>query len=210
MTDKPNFNIVETKFEPLDYDAFKEDFLDPFMNVEEIKEKYNIKKGDYDYYRKRVLKDTGLKRKPYFKHGGNFGDYVKTNPNQFEFIRKQNNTYLIVKTIDWKTRYYGRYADYGTAKMVRDKLIQSDWDEALAVVLKDKYGMKKRSNAIVIRAEEIYEQYKDLYMNSSLTVSEINKMYGVSSRCYDFLLKMLREDNVPQRKPRNKLFRVSV
>lgn len=210
MKEKPTFNLIEESFEPLDYESFKEDFLNPFMNVEDIKAKYGIKNGDYRYYRNRVLDDTGLKRKPYYKHGCHFAEYVKAHPNQFEHIRKQNNTYLIVKTIDTVTRYYGRYDDYDTAKMVRDKLVESDWDESLAVLLKDKYSLNRRSNSIVSKAEEVYDRYKDLYCNSSLTVNEINQMFGISCRCYEFLLKMLREDGVSQRKPRNHYYKVSV
>ena len=61
---RPNFRIIEGYEPDVDYEEFKKDFLNPYILVDELREKYGISPRKYNEYRARVLKETGLWRKP--------------------------------------------------------------------------------------------------------------------------------------------------
>jgi len=180
-----NFRIVEYVPPVVDYEEFKEDFLNPMITVEELKEKYNLGRSEWNHYRSRVLEDTGLSRKPSTRMG------VHPTAN-YEYIQKIGDGYVISKTIGVNTRYYGRYTDYDTAKMVRDKLIESGWDNHLGMYLRDKYAIARRKPAYE-KAVEIYPVFEDYYLNSSLTIPKIRERMGISQNCYRYLLAMVRD-----------------
>ena len=198
---KPTFKIIEPAPVVLDYEAFREDFLDPYMSVPSIMDKYNITPSVWKEYRQKVLDETGLNRKP-------TSICVPSSNNIYEYIQKQRNTYIIVKTTKGVTTYYGRYKDYATAKIVRDKLVESGWDNTLKKVLINKYAMTRRRDSIITQAEEVYDKFKDYYLNSTLTIDEILSELGVSTRCYAYLLSMIRDEGIYKRRtPRNRWYK---
>ena len=187
---KLNFRIVESSSntKEIDYESFKQDFLDPYTPQRKIMEKYGLNQSDWKEYRGRVLGETGLLRKPSNTHPEN----TLLSCNQF--IRKiGNDRYLIVKRTNYKTRYYGRYDDYDIAKMVRDKLVESGWDQQTAEYYIDKYGCNRRK-PIYARSHELYPIFKELYFNSPLTIKEIRKKHHITQRMYEYLLMMIREE----------------
>lgn len=192
--ERPNFTISYRTTPEVDYEEFKEDFLNCFMKIDEIKEKYGLTKSEFKEYRQRVLDETGLKRKPTYTYSSIhfFGGA--------EYIQKKSNGYIVVKTFNnsrdgYSTKYFGRYPDYETAKMVRDKLIESNWDERLGTYLKEEYGLSRSDiRPAYDRAKKIYSEFKDLYFNSSLQIKEIQVQLGISQRVYKYLIDMIRDE----------------
>ena len=187
---RPTFRVVENPPDKVDYEAFKEDFLNPHMLAGDVKKKHGMTKSMWRDYRRRVLDETGLKEKPHKYHrlmNPSTKDYVTA-----EFIQKKPNGYIIVKKINGKAKYFGRYDDYATAKMVRDKLYANNWDEALGIVLKETYGIG-RHNMGYAKAVKVYDEFEDKYFNSDLRIVDILSEMGISNRVYRFLLKMIRE-----------------
>lgn len=115
------FNIIEQKTKRLDllYPKFKEDYMNPYLTVKQIKSKYNLTNGDYKHLRKEIMLDTGVQVKPkqYNKLGQ--ADY----PNRY--IHKNQNGYVIMKN----HKYYGRFANLKDARKHRDELIKNNWIE---------------------------------------------------------------------------------
>lgn len=184
---KPNFRFVEYVPPVVDYEEFKEDFCNCFMTIPEIKEKYNLTNSEFAEFRKRVLEDTGLKKKP---------TYTYRPVHFFEsdtYIQKKNNGYIIVRKFMGHAKYFGRYVNYDIAKMVRDKLVECDWDESVAMVLMEKYGLKK-ATPMLDYAKEVYPQFKELYINSDYKVSEIMELLGLTQRGYRHCLGMIHDE----------------
>lgn len=131
-----SFNIIEGNDDWMNiYPEFKEDFLDESVHVAELKRKYDLSHGKYDYLRKKVLKETGLQEKPIKLGGRNFtfkeGRYI---------VQDKKGTCRIYKTINYVKTSFGSYPDYETAKIVRDKLVECNWDKKTAKELKEKYS----------------------------------------------------------------------
>lgn len=59
-----NFKIIENHDDGVDYEELKKDYLDPTMAVAHICRKWGISRKRYNKYRKDIVKDTGVKRKP--------------------------------------------------------------------------------------------------------------------------------------------------
>ena len=209
---KPNFRIIENYHAEVDYDSFKEDFLNPYMCVDEIKNKYGMTNSDWKEYRSKVLEDTGLKRKPSYTYGKlhyihdkyGTGNYIHNG--KAEYIQKKTNGYIIVKKWGKNAKYYGRYKDYDTAKYVRDKLVECDWDYTIGVQLMDKYSVHSKRKPSLETAKLVYNQFEDLYFHSDLKVTEILEKLGIGGRVYSYLVRMIR-DNHPHivNRPRSRV-----
>ena len=59
-----NFKIVENYDDGVDYDELVKDYLNPHMSVKHICKKWGISRNQYNKYRKDIVKDTGVQRKP--------------------------------------------------------------------------------------------------------------------------------------------------
>ena len=191
--DKPNFTISYRTPCEVDYEEFKKDFCDKMVSVGDMKKKYDMTPSEFREYRSRVMEETGLKRKPAYTY----------KPIHFfkeaEFIQKKDNGYVIVKKFtrnhNTTARYFGRYEDYDTAKMVRDRLVESDWDDYLGDYLKNTYGMDcKQFRPAYDKAVKIYPEFKKLYFGSSMKLKDILKHFGASQRVYLYLINMIREE----------------
>ena len=191
---RPNFRIIEGYEPDVDYEEFKKDFLDPYILVDELRKKYGISPRKYNEYRARVLKETGLWRKPNVAQQRFLKGLPLTRDCQCaEYIQNVNGDFLIVKTICYDTHYYGRYTDYETALKVRDILIENNWDKELGEELKRIYG-KKRLRPSLDKAKELYDEYEYRYFNEKDTlVEDIKEEMGISKATYHYMLMLLRE-----------------
>ena len=79
MKEEKNFVIVENHDDGVDYEELKQDYLNPWMSVKHICRKWGISRKNYNKYRKDLVKDTGVKRKPsvYIGNGVKLDDYFK-------------------------------------------------------------------------------------------------------------------------------------
>lgn len=183
--ERPVFHIVEGVKPDVDYESFKKDFLNPNQKVDDIREKYNLSPSDYKEYRDRVLSETNLVRKPAF-----YGRDITIEDETY--ITRRYNGYDVFKHIKGKYKFFGKYKDLGTARLVRDKLIESNWDEEVAEELKKKY-LPKRVKPSMIKAKECFSEFDDLYMNSNHSIKEIMEIMGITNTVYIHLLEMVRK-----------------
>lgn len=184
---RPNFNIMERKPTTVKYEDFKRDFLNPNITAKKVKRMHDLTKGEYEEYRGRVLDETGLSRKPAY-YGKN------TRLSDEAFIRKQYDGFYIYKTTNSFERYYGKYNDLETAKLVRDKLVECNWDENEAVKLREEYSAKRRRPSYD-KAVEIYPEFEKHYFAKELTIKEIKELMDISDREYLYLVKMIKENH---------------
>lgn len=136
MSSEVNFRLIENADANLDliYEEFKQDFLNPKCHVPELKNKYDLSVAKYKYLRNRVLDETGLKEKPTSKGGRHY-----TVTDRRYIICHKTGKCTIYKTIDKYKKSFGTYPDFETAKIVRDKLVECNWDKNEALRLKEKY-----------------------------------------------------------------------
>lgn len=190
MSRKLNFRIVEISDEERGYEEkygeFKKDYLNPFTNKVDLLEKYELPVRIYNEFIERIRKETGLDKKPIRRPISTPMTYVYSISHRWG-IRKHFSEL-------GETRYYGYYKDLDTAKMVRDKLYYSDWDEELATELVEKYS-DGRYCPNEWEVEEKYESFKDLYMNHPVSYLEIREKLDISGYMYSKMLRMLKKEN---------------
>lgn len=189
MSRKLNFRIVEVSDEERGYEdkfeEFKKDYLNPFTSKVDLLEKYELPVRIYNDFIERIREKTGLDKKPIRRPMTSSMTYIYKLANRWG-IRKQSS-----ETKDME--YYGYYDDLDVAKMVRDKLYWSDWDEELAKQLMDEYSVG-RYCPNQWEVDEKYECFKDMYMNQDLSYLEIREKLDLSGYMYSKLLKILREE----------------
>ena len=182
-----NFKIVEGHANVIDYDEiyddFKNDYLDPYYSVKDLKEKYNLDRRDYKVLNNRVRADTGLVKKP-----SNHKFPLKDNT----YIYKLTNCYGIRKRIGNDRLYYGYYPDMDTARMVRDKLVENRWDKDIGDELYAKYGCNK-GNRHNEDLSDLIDDFKYLYADVPTHVDDIMKKLRISQGTYTNLLRLVRE-----------------
>ncbi len=199
VKDRPTFRIVEHTPFVIDYEAFLVDFKNPHMTIDELREKYNFTTSTWKEYRRRALDDLGLKRKPCYTYGNL--TYVKESTYIPRYIQEKPNGFIIIKRFNNKPKHFGRYKDFETAKMVRDKLVECDWDFDVGIVLKEKYSITRRRLPSLELAKELYDEFKELYFHSPLEVNEIREQLNISQRAYKYLLEMIRGDTGVMHRP---------
>lgn len=134
-----NFRVVESSSNEIEdiYEEFKKDFLNPKMSVIEIKKKYDLGRAQYKHLRLQVLDETGLQEKPSLRGGRN----LTIRDSRYIVIHK-NGTATIFKSINKIKKNFGRYPNFESACLVRDKLVEENWNEDLAEKLKKKYSIR--------------------------------------------------------------------
>ncbi len=191
-SERPNFKIVESVPSDVDYEVFKKEFLDPSTRVSDITKKSGMSGAEYRDYRQRVLEEEGIDKKPIdwkLRFRGARHKILNNTTN----IQKKDGAYSVKKHINGEHKYYGRYSDLDTAKMVRDKLIECDWDDKVGAELKEKYGNNK-TRSVKQRAVEMFPTYEHYYVHrKDLSVEEIIKKMGLTSRVYMHLTSMIKE-----------------
>lgn len=189
--EKPNFRIIENYEVDVDYEEFKRDFLNPLILKNELLEKYSISNKRYCDLRDRILNETGLLKKPSCTRPD--VNAFPLNKMNYEHIQKVGDFYVVTKRIKYVNHYFGRYADYGTAKMVRDRLVESNWDLVLGAELKKLYAVK-RSKPALERAKEVYDEFETRYFfDEDHTLKEICSEMKIKPSVYGYLLSLLRE-----------------
>ena len=186
QTSKPTFRIIEGYDIDVNYEGFKKDFLNPLILKDELIEKYGLNRSTYKEYRKKVLDETGLSMKPSCNHRDSPNLVLVNN------IRKIGDYYIVMKITYGKTVFYGRFPDYDTAKMVRNRMVESNWDKILGEELKHMYGMT-RVKPSLDEAKRVYDEFEYEYFFSDLKLKEIREKLGIKRSVYQYLIMMIRE-----------------
>ena len=191
-----SFRVIENYEPVVDYEEFKKDFLNPSTRVDDLKKKYDLSNTRWKKYRARVLKEEGINRKPYTLDYCGILKNIKHDvgiKSGWEYIQLKPNGYIIVKRINNKPIYFGRYATLECAQRIRDKLFESSWDLELGEYYKLKYGMEQLKPA-KIKALQRYDEFEELYIYSDLRVLEILDKLELTSRMHQHLMSKLREE----------------
>lgn len=154
-----NFRVIENYTHEIDYNGFKKDFLNPRIKVKDLRTKYDLNPKQYNHYKKIVLNETGIKQKPYLTMKN---QTIPLIDNNTYIQRYKGDYYFIQKKLNGKRKSFGIYEDIQTARMVRNKLIENNWDTVLGEKLKKEYsitGLKKTAN-------KKYPLFKELYKNT--------------------------------------------
>lgn len=183
-----NFRIVENSNDNLEeiYSEFKQDFLNPTIKVADLKSKYDLSHAKYKHLREKVFDETGLNQKPCRIGGPHFPITEK------RFIKEYSNGKCIIyKTVNGVKKSFGTYDDLETAQYVRDRLVESDWDEELGRDLKKEYSSNRIKPALK-NALEYYTEFEELYLNGD-SIPEITGKLGITLYQYNLLSQRVRE-----------------
>lgn len=185
-----NFKVIEGDDSYLTevYESFKEDFLNPDVTVKDLKNKYDLSNAKYKNLRCKVLDETGLENKPQTYHGRK----VKITDKTYISSLPSGN-YGVVKYIDGFKESFGTYYDYETARIVRDKLIENDWDMNLASELKKEYGAG-RPRPSVEKAKLVYDEFEELFFKG-VDMNEIIDELSINQYQYGVLSEMVRKEH---------------
>ena len=189
---KLNFRIVEVSESDRDYehlyDDFKKDYLNPDMYVKDIVAKYDIPPYIYREWSARVREEEGLARKPHCR----FGSSPYITPNRY--IYRLSKCYGIHKEIDGYKEYFGKYEDLETARLVRDKLVEANWDRNVADELIKEYGYVKKTGANPDVLMPKYDDFKHMYLDEPTKYQDILERLNINAHGYTWLLHKLREE----------------
>ena len=114
---RPNFRIIEGVYDDIDYEAFKEDYMNQFISKSEICEKYDLTHNRYCKYGNRVFEDTGFKRSAGVTPRTRYTNIKQTG----------NNKWRIDKQISKRKLYCGTYPTFEKAHKVREFLREHNW-----------------------------------------------------------------------------------
>lgn len=134
-----NYRIIEGEDNSLydKYHNFKKAFLDKENTIEDLRRMFDLSYNDYDKLRVKVLNETGLKQKPRQR----LSDTRLVADNTYIYNIK--GKFHVIKTINQRQSTYGRYLDFETAKKVRDKLIECNWDKEMINDIEKECGVCK-------------------------------------------------------------------
>lgn len=183
-----NFKVIENHNILDNYNEFKQDYLNPRINVQTIKKKYDLSTKKYNTLRKKVYNETGIKTKP-FKTMKN--KTTKLINNKTYIHPYKEDKYFIQKKINGKRKSFGIYKDIDTAIKVRNILIKNNWDTRIAEKLKKQYSSNNKRK--YEEAEEKYEDFKKLY-NNKKSVKEIQETLQITRYQYIHLTKKLNKE----------------
>ena len=187
--ERPNFVIVENYDEDIDLEAMAKDYLDPSVSIPKLCKKYGISRKKYYSLKKHLVDMTGVEYKASYWGGrgvSNFEHIYETDSGHFK----------ITKFIDGKSYHFGQYDSLDEAVLVRDDLIAHDWD-------RDYYlkNIKRRYfESSGDPWKETFKKFKKDYLDG-MTVSELQKKYGLSNYRYYSLSASLRKEYGLSRKP---------
>ena len=203
---RPTFHIIENYQEEIDMDAFEKDYLNPHTSVESLRKKYDLGQFRYNRLAKEIREKNGLSRKPFkfSRADGSFPTFNGRFIDDMRYIRVWEKSYSIQKVIDGNKYRLGTFEDLETAQRVRDYLISCDWDIDEFYRLKEKYKYARIPTALK-KAEEKYPIWKKYYLNSLMSIGELNRMMNITDKMYYYLRKMIHEEyNISKRPYKNK------
>lgn len=180
-----NFTIVEG--ETFDWDGFTRDYLDEDnYTPKDLREKYGLTKGQYYNKMRRVRKDTGFIRSRC---------RVKKD---MRYIRpKKTGRYYVIKDINKRSVYCGSYSDLETAQLVRDILIENNWDKKTIQACIDVYGnhCSRKIGGSPLRDEALkrFDEFKELYYNGENTIADIERKMGFTRHQYNVCRDKIKE-----------------
>ena len=114
---RPNFRIIEGRYDDFDYEEFKEDYMNLFISKAEICEKYELSHNRYCKYGNRVYEDTGFKRSAGVTPRTRYTNIRMTGAYKWR----------VDKQINGRKLYCGTYPSFEDARKVRDFLREHNW-----------------------------------------------------------------------------------
>lgn len=189
MSSDVQFRIVEGNdcVDTIDVEEFKKDFLDPSLSVNDICEKHNISKNNYQRLKKEHFPDT---RKPFIVNTAPICDIDR-------YISQRDGGYVVSKRISGSQRYFGIWNTLEQARTVRDILESNNWDVGLYYELKEHSA---KSYPLKNHCREIYDEFRRDYMGG-IPYKTLIKKYGITTHQYSVLSKWIREELGIKRKP---------
>lgn len=146
---KLNFRIIENFSHEDKYPDFVTDFRKG-LTKKELVEKYEISDSVWLDWRKRIEDEYNIPVNPpkFSKKSSRKKLYLDD-----WFFRKtyKGNISVCRRTDDRKYHSYGSYPDMDTAVMVKDILLEHDWDKYVAYDLLNKYGVPNSKRCLLSR-----------------------------------------------------------
>lgn len=185
-----NFTIVEGYTVDVDYDEFKKDFLSCEYNLEELRKKYDLSSRQYREFQSKVLKETGLSKKP--RKPSKHTISVFGNPKN-RYISTHNNRkkkWRVGKSFgDSIYLYFGAYATLEEARVVRDFMERNDWSQEIYDLIRPKKFFKKRPFE---HEEEVFKEFEEDYLGGVKYV-ELCAKYGLTNCAYNKLSERIKK-----------------
>lgn len=202
LGDKPTFTIVESHYtDDVDYDEFRKDFLDPSTRVPDLKKKYSLSYRDYKNLSSKVCKEENIEKKPTSYKNYNLPKVLDTYGTTKYIQVTRGNKFRIYNANNTRKRYCGTYDDLETAMKIRDKMVESNWDEDVIVELMDEYS-NNNWNTAYNDAKRLYPVFKEHYFKDKDNIIDVNKKLGVRRSVYPILRRMIKDEYGIRSRPR--------
>lgn len=119
-TGEVKFHIVERSSTEVFgiYPKIKQDILDG-VKIKNIREKYDIPTGQWAKFRKKLIEDGIIKSREQSR-----------KDSKFYYYNSHDNRYFVVKTINKKKVWFGKYVREEDAINVVAKLKEYGWDKS--------------------------------------------------------------------------------
>ena len=114
------FNLIEAHGHDYDYEKIREDYQNTNYSVEEIREKHNLSRGQWQGVIRRFKDDNITLR-------GN--RIIQHNTANFYSYDKKRGKYRIQKTINGDYAFYGYFDTEKEAKAAVELLKENNWDK---------------------------------------------------------------------------------
>ena len=193
---RPNFRIVEGT-DDFPYDDFIKDFQNLDLSRSYLQEKYGLSDGQYYSNSKYVKNETGFSRPR--------GIYNKVN--SVYITKTGSGKYRVSKTVD-NCRISGTFKDFKTAEMVRDIMVEWDWDMETMKNLRKIYGGKinkmtgnQYSTPLKNEALSKFKEFKKLYFKGEDSYYDIMVKLGFTKYMYQICLNKLTQTYPNAKKP---------
>lgn len=181
---KPTFKVIE-KSDDFDYDAFIKDYMDLSFSKKELMKKYGLSNGKFYNRVKYVKSVTGFTR--------------KIRSPDMKYISKDKNRYRV----QYKGRYCGAYSDLRTAQMVRDIMVEDNWNEDTIIKCIKTYSSTTRNkwcgSPATKEALNKFKEFRKLFESDKYTGVEIRDKLGFTEHQYRICREKMKEIN-PVRK----------
>lgn len=116
--------IIEEN-DTLNYEEFKQDYINKKISVQEIRDKYHLGMSRYKNLAREVREETGAYRSN------------KSNKNPKYYCRRKNS-FIIQKRLNGECISFGQYKNETTTKKMVELLKGSDWDRTRVLEFKEK------------------------------------------------------------------------
>ncbi len=179
------------------YDDFIRDYQNLDLSKSDLQKKYNLSDGQYYSKSKYAKQVTGFRRPK--------GCYSESKT--IYISKTSSGKYCVNKTVN-HCRVTGTFNDLKTAEMVRNIMIECDWDKETMKNLRSVYGGKinkmtgnQYSTPLKNEALSKYKEFKKLYFKGEDNTYDIMRKLGFTKYMYQICLGKLKETYPNVRKP---------